>query len=180
MATMAQRRLQPKETRRFGSLRPPYLIPDLTEIQTRSYEAFLQYDRALAEATGPGDRGRAAGNLSRRKLRQDAPLGVSALRVGQAALRARRVPPAPPDLRPPLQGLASADQGTADRGGSLPRRHPHHARRRRVHHQRGRARGRQPASPQPRASISSAKWKAPASASCTVAASSPSAEAGSS
>ena len=44
MATTAQRRLQPKETRRFGSLRPPYSIPDLTEIQTRSYEAFLQYE----------------------------------------------------------------------------------------------------------------------------------------
>ena len=44
MATMAQRRLQPKERRRFGSLRPPYGIPDLTEIQTRSYEAFLQYE----------------------------------------------------------------------------------------------------------------------------------------
>ena len=44
MATTAQRRLQPKEIRRFGSLRPPYAIPDLTEIQTRSYEAFLQYE----------------------------------------------------------------------------------------------------------------------------------------
>ncbi len=44
MATTAQRRLQPKETRRFGSLRPPYAIPDLTEIQTRSYAAFLQHD----------------------------------------------------------------------------------------------------------------------------------------
>ena len=44
MATTAQRRLQPKEIRRFGSLRPPYPIPDLTEIQTRSYEAFLQYE----------------------------------------------------------------------------------------------------------------------------------------
>ena len=44
MATTAQRRLQPKEKRRFGSLRPPYLIPDLTEIQTRSYEVFLQYE----------------------------------------------------------------------------------------------------------------------------------------
>src|SRR3990170_1266075 len=44
MATTAQRRLQPKERRRFGSLRPPYTIPNLTEIQTRSYEAFLQYE----------------------------------------------------------------------------------------------------------------------------------------
>ncbi|MGA2033845.1 MAG: DNA-directed RNA polymerase subunit beta, partial [Thermoguttaceae bacterium] len=42
MATTAHRRLQPKEIRRFGSQRLPYSIPDLTEIQTRSYEAFLQ------------------------------------------------------------------------------------------------------------------------------------------
>jgi DNA-directed RNA polymerase subunit beta len=44
MATSAQRRLRPKEIRRFGSLRDPHTIPDLTEIQTRSYERFLQYD----------------------------------------------------------------------------------------------------------------------------------------
>ncbi len=44
MATSAERRLRPKEVRRFGSLRAPHAIPDLTEIQTRSYEAFLQYD----------------------------------------------------------------------------------------------------------------------------------------
>ena len=44
MATTAQRRLQPKEIRRFGSQRAPYPIPDLTQIQTRSYEAFLQHE----------------------------------------------------------------------------------------------------------------------------------------
>jgi DNA-directed RNA polymerase subunit beta len=44
MATTAQRRLHPKEIRRFGSLRPPQPIPDLTEIQTRSYEVFLQHE----------------------------------------------------------------------------------------------------------------------------------------
>ena len=43
MATTAQRRLAPAEIRRFGSLRPPHVIPDLTRIQTHSYEAFLQY-----------------------------------------------------------------------------------------------------------------------------------------
>ena len=48
MATSAQRRITPKEIRRFGSGREPYAIPDLTEIQTRSYEAFLQYDIACA------------------------------------------------------------------------------------------------------------------------------------
>ncbi|MHC4180096.1 MAG: DNA-directed RNA polymerase subunit beta, partial [Planctomycetota bacterium] len=43
MATTAQRRLVPKEIRTFGRLRLPQYLPDLTEIQTRSYENFLQY-----------------------------------------------------------------------------------------------------------------------------------------
>ena len=42
MATSAQRRFQPKESRHFGSHRKPYVTPDLTQIQTRSYDAFLQ------------------------------------------------------------------------------------------------------------------------------------------
>ncbi|MBN1908566.1 MAG: DNA-directed RNA polymerase subunit beta [Pirellulales bacterium] len=44
MATTAHRRLEPKEVRRFGSLRPPHITPDLTEIQTVSYDRFLQYE----------------------------------------------------------------------------------------------------------------------------------------
>ncbi len=44
MAILAQRRQQPDNIRHFGSLRPLYAIPDLTDIQTRSYEAFLQYE----------------------------------------------------------------------------------------------------------------------------------------
>ena len=149
MATTAQRRLQPKEIRRFGSQRDPHGIPDLTEIQTRSYAAFLQHEVPWQKRAGPGDRGRAAGNLPHRELRQDAAAGISPLRTGQAALRAGRVPATAADLRPPLQGLAAADQGAADRGRSLPGRHAHHARRRRVHHQRRRARGGQPVAPQP-------------------------------
>ncbi|MDD3470283.1 MAG: DNA-directed RNA polymerase subunit beta [Thermoguttaceae bacterium] len=43
MATKAQRRIQPKEVRRFGSLRAPVPVGDLTKIQTESYEIFLQY-----------------------------------------------------------------------------------------------------------------------------------------
>src|SRR3989304_7822490 len=57
MATSAQRRLQPKERRRFGSLRPPYTIPDLTEIQTRSYEAFLQYEISWSKRKDQGIEG---------------------------------------------------------------------------------------------------------------------------
>jgi DNA-directed RNA polymerase subunit beta len=44
MAVTAQRRLETKETRFFGTIRDPYSIPDLTEIQTKSYARFLQYD----------------------------------------------------------------------------------------------------------------------------------------
>ena len=44
MATSAQRRIQPKEIRRFGSQRAPYPIPDLTQIQTRGYDVFLQHE----------------------------------------------------------------------------------------------------------------------------------------
>src|SRR6185436_11137534 len=44
MAVTARSRLETTNTRRFGSGRTPYAIPDLTEIQTKSYEAFLQYE----------------------------------------------------------------------------------------------------------------------------------------
>ncbi|HEY3391523.1 MAG TPA: DNA-directed RNA polymerase subunit beta, partial [Lacipirellulaceae bacterium] len=44
MAVTARRRLETTSTRRFGSGRDPYAIPDLTEIQTKSYARFLQYD----------------------------------------------------------------------------------------------------------------------------------------
>ena len=44
MATRAVRRLQPTEVRHFGSRRASHSIPDLTEIQTRFYDRFLQYD----------------------------------------------------------------------------------------------------------------------------------------
>ncbi|MGE0758831.1 MAG: DNA-directed RNA polymerase subunit beta, partial [Pirellulaceae bacterium] len=44
MATPVQRRLQPKESKRFGSGREQFAIPDLTRIQTVSYAAFLQED----------------------------------------------------------------------------------------------------------------------------------------
>jgi len=44
MATPAQRRLDTQEIRRFGSLRPPHPTPSLTDIQTVSYDNFLQHE----------------------------------------------------------------------------------------------------------------------------------------
>jgi len=43
MAVTAQRRLDTPAVRTFGSTRIDYALPDLTEIQTASYERFLQY-----------------------------------------------------------------------------------------------------------------------------------------
>ena len=54
MATSAERRFQPKESRHFGSHRKPYVTPDLTQIQTRSYDAFLQYEIPLEKREDRG------------------------------------------------------------------------------------------------------------------------------
>ena len=57
MATRAVRRLQPTEVRHFGSRRASHSIPDLTEIQTRFYDAFLQYDVAPSKRKDHGIEG---------------------------------------------------------------------------------------------------------------------------
>ncbi len=44
MATSSKRRLNPTQVRRFGSGLDALPIPELTQLQTRSYEAFLQED----------------------------------------------------------------------------------------------------------------------------------------
>src|SRR5262245_63583955 len=54
MATSAERRLRPKEIRRFGSQLDQVPIPDLTEIQTRSYAAFLQLETATDKRADQG------------------------------------------------------------------------------------------------------------------------------
>ncbi len=57
MATTAQRRLQTKEVRRFGSLRPPHITPDLTQIQTASFAEFLQFEVPWQERQDKGIEG---------------------------------------------------------------------------------------------------------------------------
>jgi DNA-directed RNA polymerase subunit beta len=54
MATAAQRRLQPKEIRHFGSRRIPQVVPDLTIIQTKSYREFLQHEIAQQQRVEQG------------------------------------------------------------------------------------------------------------------------------
>jgi len=57
MATHAVRRLQTKDVRPFGSNRAGHHIPDLTEIQTRFYDLFLQYDVPAAKRKDHGIEG---------------------------------------------------------------------------------------------------------------------------
>ena len=57
MATRAVRRLQPSEVRQFGSKRVRQPIPDLTDIQTRFYANFLQYDVPPAKRKDQGIEG---------------------------------------------------------------------------------------------------------------------------
>ena len=54
MPTTAKRRIYPTEVRRFGKIQEYYQLPDLTEIQTRSYVAFLQLDAPTAKREEDG------------------------------------------------------------------------------------------------------------------------------
>jgi len=54
MATTTKRRLETHVIRRFGSDEETFKLPDLTELQTRSYAAFLQEDKAPLERADQG------------------------------------------------------------------------------------------------------------------------------
>ena len=105
------RRITPATQRNFGRIYDVFPVPDLTEIQTRSYERFLQPDIPAERARGRRARRGVPRNLPDRELRQDAEARIHQVRPGQAALRPRRVPPAPPHLRPALPRLAPPQQG---------------------------------------------------------------------
>jgi hypothetical protein len=148
MATRAVRRLQPSEIRHFGSRRASHNIPDLTEIQTRFYDAFLQYDVPAAKRKDHGIEGVLREIFPDRELRPHGEDRVSAVRTRQATVQPRRVSPAAAHVwAAASRGLAAADPRAAHRGGGLSRRRPDHAGRRRVHHQRCRAGGGEPAAP---------------------------------
>ena len=156
-------------------------IPNLIDVQIESYQRFLQKEVEVRQAQGRGPGGAAARSLPHRKLRREPSPGVHQLRPVRAALHHRRVPGAAADLRhavPHPGPLRPQGQGRGDGRLDLPRRNPHHDRRRRVHHQRRRARDREPASTARRAWTSWSKCRR-ATARCTAAGSSPSAEAGS-
>ena len=52
--TSTVRRIVPEQVRNFGRIHDVFPVPDLTEIQTRSYERFLQADLPAEERADSG------------------------------------------------------------------------------------------------------------------------------
>jgi DNA-directed RNA polymerase subunit beta len=136
-------------------------IPNLIDIQKQSYEKFLQKDIPARQARGRGpsrasSRASSRSRTSRRRRRSS-----SSATPRQAEVRRRRVPPARHDVRGADQGRRPPGRLGHQRGdrravdprrqgaGGLLRRDPADDRERHLHHQRHRARRRQPAAPQP-------------------------------
>ena len=145
----------------LGRVRKVIEVPNLIDIQKTSYDKFLQIERPAARARG----GRPAGGLPQRLpdqgLQRDERARLRQLQPREAEVRRRGVPPARHDLRRADQGHDAAHDLRHPRGrrahrprhqgaGGLLRRDPADDGHRHVHHQRHRARRRQPAAPQPR------------------------------
>ena len=136
-------------------------IPNLIDIQKQSYEKFLQKDIAARQARGRRPAGRLQERLSDQGLLGDVVARVRLVHPRQAQVRRRRVPPARHDVRRADQGDRAPGRLGHQRGdrvavdprrqgaGGLLRRDPADDGQRDVHHQRHRARRRQPAAPQP-------------------------------
>ena len=180
MAVTAQRRLVTQDVRKFGSGRESFDIPDLTQIQTESYERFLQYNGAARPRSGriEGLEGVLQEIFPIESYDKTIKLEYIRYELGKP----RYTPDECRQLRltygRPFRVWLRLHQGPAGRGRGLPRRHADHDRRRRVHHQRRRARRRESSCTARPASTSSSRSDRRA-ASCTPAASSPSAAAGS-
>ena len=134
-------------------------IPNLIDIQKQSYEKFLQKDIAARSARGRRPAGRLQERLPDQGLLRDLVARVRLVQPGKAEVRRRRVPPARHDLRradqgrhPPRRvGHERRDRLAVDPrrqgAGGLLRRNPADDGERHLHHQRHRARRRQPAAP---------------------------------
>ena len=90
--------------RKFGRIKKIIDIPNLIEIQKRSYEEFLQRDVRARGAPGSGPAGGLQVGLPDQGLQRDRVARVRQLHARRAEVRRRRVPPARHDLRRAAQG----------------------------------------------------------------------------
>ena len=144
----------------LGRVRKVIEVPNLIDIQKTSYDKFLQIERAAERAGGGRPAGRLPERLPDQGLQRDERARLRQLQPREAEVRRRGVPPARHDLRRADQGHDPAHDLRHPRGwrahrarhqgaGGLLRRDPADDGHRDVHHQRHRARRRQPAAPQP-------------------------------
>ena len=148
MPVPAIRTICPRMMRNFGRFGDTAEVPPLTDIQTISYDRFLQLDAPPEERTPTGLEGRAARKSSRSRATTSK---ISLEYIKYELGKPRYGPDECRQLRltygRPFRVWLRLNKERAGRGRSLPRRHAHHDRRRRVHHQRRRARRRQPVAP---------------------------------
>ena len=90
--------------RTFGRIKKIIEIPNLIDIQKRSYDEFLQRDVAPERAQGHRAAGGLQVGLPDQGLQRDRVARVRQLHARRAQVRRRRVPPARHDLRRAAQG----------------------------------------------------------------------------
>ena len=151
-----------------------YDIPDLRRAPDQVLRGVPAGRGAARRAARPRPRGASCARCSRSSRTTRRCARVRRLRARPAALHARRVPRAALTYGSPFKIRVRLAEARARRGGGLPRRDPDHDRRRRVHHERLRARDREPAAPLARRGLLGRR-RTPARRSCTRAGSSPSA-----
>ena len=143
--------------RDFGKIASIVEIPNLIEIQRNSYEAFLQKDYCARAPRRHGAPGGVQERVPHLGLQRERLAGVRGLPLRRSQVHGRGVSRSRHDARHSAQGdappgrvragqerAAPGRQGHQGAGG-LPRRAPAHDREGHLHHQRHRARGRQPA-----------------------------------
>ena len=106
MAVTAQRRLETTTTRRFGSQREHFAIPDLTKIQTESYARFLQYDASEEKRKDDGLEGVLREIFPIESYDKKLTLDYLRYELGKP-LRAGRMPAVAADVRPAVPHLAA-------------------------------------------------------------------------
>ena len=145
--------------KQFGSIGEVAEMPNLIEVQKSSYDDFLMVKEPPGGRARSGSAGRLQVGVPDLRLLRPGDARVRALRVRAAEVRRRRVPAARHDLRGAAEGEAAPDRVRCERGdrrqvgqgrqgaGRLHGRHALHDAQRHLHHQRHRARHRQPDAP---------------------------------
>ena len=143
----------------FGRIPEVTRMPNLIEVQRSSYDHFLQMDVPPERRSNVGLQEVFRSVFPIKDFSDRAVLEFVALRAGAAEIRRRRVPTARHDLCRAAEGHAAPDRLRRRRGnrpavdprhqgaGRLHGRHAADDRQRHLHHQRHRARHRQPDAP---------------------------------